>query len=152
VNIEWTISKKRGNFRPVLHYTMRLTDFEKSVGMPAVRVQSTIPRPPDPGLTYCWPGQNERAEWTPAEHYLLTTPPHTVGEANERIKLPWREHNLYPEVEESFLLLRAACELALRESAGSEPMQAEGRLETSGEAKKCIAPALVAERILQVIK
>lgn len=152
MNIEWTIAKKRGNFRPVLSYAITLTDYEKGLGMPAVRIESTIPKPPDAGLTYCWPGQNERAEWTPAEFHLLMTPPHTDGTLSKSLKLPWREDNDYPEVEESFRSLRDAFERALSQASASRPMDETGSLAISGGAKADIAPAFAAERILQVVK
>ncbi|MFW5735274.1 MAG: hypothetical protein ACOCWR_09450 [Oceanidesulfovibrio sp.] len=152
MNIEWTLSKKRGNFRPVLSYTITLTDYEKSLGVPAVRIQSTIPKPPDAGLAYCWPGQNERSEWTPAEFHLLMTPPHTDGTITKSIKLPWREGNGYPEVDESFGLLRDSFERVLAESSASCPMIETGRLELSGKATSEIAPAFAAERILRAIR
>ncbi len=60
MHIEWQIIKKRGNFRPILRYTITLTEFEVGLGMPAVRMQSCLPKPPDAGWTYCWPGENER--------------------------------------------------------------------------------------------
>lgn len=151
MNIEWSITKKRGNHRPVLRYSISLTEFEKSLCMPAVRIESTIPKPPDASWVYCWPGQNERGDWTPTERYLLMTPSHKTGESSESVKLPWRKGNDYPEVEASFTALRGAFERTLAEASDSPPMNETGRLETSGLAKKTIAPAYAAERILKVV-
>ena len=47
MKIEWNIVKKRGNYRPVLHYTAVLNEFERGLCLHAVRVMSTIPKPPD---------------------------------------------------------------------------------------------------------
>lgn len=152
MNIVWNITKKRGNLRPVLNYTTTLTEFEKSIAMPAVRITSTIPRPPDVGWQHCWPGENERGQWTPAEFHLLMTPSYRSGSLTESLKLPWRENNAYPEVEASFLVLREAFEHVLATSANSKAMQVQGRLETSGLARKSIAPAVAAQRILKVVK
>lgn len=152
MNIEWSISKQRGNFRPVLTYSIALSEFEVGLGVPAVRVESAIPKPPDLGWTHCWPGQNERGSWTPSEWHTLMTPSHKSKELTERLKLPWRENNAYPEVEESFLALRDAFERVLTETSQSKPLLEKGRLETSGLAKAKIAPAFAAERILQVVK
>ncbi|MFO7596169.1 MAG: hypothetical protein R6W92_07455 [Desulfocurvibacter africanus] len=152
MDIEWSITKKRGNMRPILNYSIILSEFEKDLGMLAVRVESTIPKPPDAGWTHCWPGQNERGDWRPEEFYLLMTPSHKTGKASETLKLPWRQDNAYPEVEQSFMQLREAFERVLVETADSPPMRASGNLETSGNAKRAVAPAFAAGRILQVVK
>ncbi|AGW15281.1 hypothetical protein [Megalodesulfovibrio gigas] len=152
MRMEWTIIKGRGNLRPVLQYTVTLTEFEKSLAVPMVEVESGIPKPPDAGWNFCWPGQHERGPWTPTEFHVLQTPNHRSGQATASLKLPWRADNLYPEVETSFLALREAFEIALTEAAQSQPFQVQGRLETSGEAKKHIAPAVAAARILHAVK
>lgn len=152
MNIQWSITKKRGNLRPLLNYTITLNEFEKGLAMPAVRIESTIPKPPDAGWEHCWPGQNERAPWTPAEFHLLMTPSHRAGETTGQVKLPWRESNEYPEVKQSFLALRDAFETALAQAAASAPLHEEDTLEASSAAKKTIAPAYAAERLLQVVK
>ncbi len=152
MNIRWSITKERGNFRPVLRYTTRLNEFEQGLGLPMVRIESTIPKPPDGAWTYCWPGQNERGTWEPSEFHLLKTPSHKTGELTEALKLPWREDNSYPEVEESFAALREAFEKALAQAARSAPMRENGSLETTAEAKRLVAPVFVAQRLLQIAR
>ncbi len=152
MKIEWNIDKKRGNARPLLVFTITLTDFEKELGMPAVRIESSIPKPPDAGWRHCWPGQNERAGWTPGEHYLLMSPSHKKGRVTETLTLPWRESNEYPEVAQSFLLLREAFERELEAAVQSAPLQVQDTLETSPPARKAIAPAVAAERMLRLVK
>lgn len=152
MNMTWTITKKRGNFRPVLHYTLTLTDYEKSLALPAVRIQSPIPKPPDAGWTHCWPGQNERGDWQPTEFHLLMTPSHQTGKAGDTLKLPWREDNVYPEVEQAFAMLRDAFEAALAQAVDSAPMDQSGSLETSEAARRHIAPALAAQRLLRAVR
>lgn len=151
MNIEWKINKKRGNFRPVLSYSISLNQFEKEMGLPAVRIESRIPKPPDAGWTHCWPDENERGAWIPGEFYLLMTPSYKSGKVEESIKLPWREDNTYPEVRESFVMLREAFERTLASASASSPMSEQGRLESSTAVKKVIAPAAAAERILKVV-
>ena len=152
MKIQWNITKKRGNMRPVLSFTITLSEFERNLAMPAVRIQSAIPKPPDPGWDHCWPGQNERDTWEPEEFYLLMTPSHRSGETSERFKLPWRADNAYPEVEQAFMALRDAFELALEQACNSRSMHRDGSLETSEIAKKTIAPAFAAERMLRTIQ
>jgi hypothetical protein len=151
VNIEWKIEKKRGNYRPLLHYTVTLGEFECGLCLPAVRVQSLIPRPPEASWSYCWPGQNERGQWTPSDWHLLMTPSHKDKSSSQTLKLPWREDNAYPEVEESFALLRDAFEEALTRAVQSAPMNLGGRLETSSVMRQTIAPAFAAGRILRAV-
>lgn len=151
MNIQWTIAKARGNQRPVLSYTTSLSDFEKTLAVPAVRIESSIPKPPDSGWGHCWPGENERGPWTPVEHHLLMTPSHRTGSLTERLRLPWREDNAYPEVEASFQALRQAFETALAQAVASSPMQQTGSLETTPAARQAIAPAFMAQRILRAV-
>ena len=150
MKIEWNIVKKRGNYRPVLHYTVTLNEFERSLCLHAVRVESTIPKPPEASWTYCWPGQNERGPWTPSAWYCLMTPSHKDGKFSDSLKLPWREGNAYPEVEASFAALRTAFETALGQALDSAPISDAGRMETSGTMRQVMAPAFMAQRILGV--
>ena len=119
--------------------------------MPMVRIESAIPRPPDPGRASCRPGSNERGDWIPTEFYLIMTPTHKTGVLKERLKLPWRASNAYPEVEVSFTALREAFERVLEESADSAPMNVSGRLDTTKKTRRAVAPAFAADRILRVV-
>jgi hypothetical protein len=152
MQIEWSIEKKRGNYRPVLIATANLNDFECGLCLPAVRVESTIPKPPEASWSHCWPGQNERGGWTPVERYLLTTPSHKERSSMQRLKLPWREDNSYPEVEESFALLRAAFEEALAHALQSAPMSLCGSMEVTPAMRRTLAPAFAAQRILRAVE
>ena len=62
MHIEWNITKRRGNIRPILHYTVTLEEHERELALPFIRVVSTIPEPPDSWQEFCYPGQHERAE------------------------------------------------------------------------------------------
>ena len=126
MKIEWNIVKKRGNYRPVLHYTAVLNEFERSLCLPAVQVKSTIPKPPEAGWTFCWPGQNERGPWTPADWYYLMTPSHKDGKTSDSLKLPWRADNAYPEVEGFFHRVAHGFEAALSEALESAPLSTTG--------------------------
>ena len=148
MKIEWNIVKKRGNYRPVLHYTAVLNEFERGLCLHAVRVMSTIPKPPEASWTFCWSGQNERGQWTPSVWYSLMTPSHKDGKLSDSLKLPWREDNTYPEVEASFAALRTAFEEALASALESAPLNNSGSLETSGTMRQVMAPAFMAQRIL----
>ena len=46
MHIEWNITKRRGNIRPILHYTVTLEEHERELALPFIRVVSTIPEPP----------------------------------------------------------------------------------------------------------
>ena len=77
MHIEWNITKRRGNIRPILHYTVTLEEHERELALPFIRVVSTIPEPPDSWQEFCYPGQHERAE-NPAsgKTYDLEIPSH----------------------------------------------------------------------------
>ena len=43
MKINWKIEKQRGNFRPVLKYSISLEEHEKAIAMHAVNIESSIP-------------------------------------------------------------------------------------------------------------
>lgn len=154
MKITWTISKKRGNWRPVLNYTCIFEDWERSLlASESVSVKTELPellRYPEPD---CPPGQRERAAgWKPEKWHRLCANPNRSG---ERIgfKLPWRPGAKpdYPEVEEGFRLLRDAYERALREAYDSDPFEHTGELDLTQETKQHIAPGVTADRMLKIV-
>lgn len=68
------------------------------------------------------------------------------------MRLPWRENNVYPEIEESFIKLRETFEAELSAAHGSAPMQEKNCLETSAAAKAEIAPGVLAERFFHLAR
>ncbi|CCO24922.1 hypothetical protein [Maridesulfovibrio hydrothermalis] len=146
--IEWNISKKRGNFRPILTYTIVLEDFERDLAMPNIVQQSTIPQPPDSWSASCLPDKCERAE-KECSTYQIYTPDHKTGEVTGKCILPWREEGVYPEIEESFILLREEFESVLKAAYESQPLEINGKLELSTETRKHIAAGLISQRFLE---
>ena len=132
MHIEWNITKRRGNIRPVLHYTVTLEEHERELALPFIRVVSTIPEPPDSWQEFCYPGQHERAE-NPAsgKTYDLEIPSHKGRLWKQSLRLPWREENDYPEVEQSFKKLCDAFEAELKAAYGSLPMDESNSLAAS---------------------
>ncbi len=151
MKVEWKILKKRGNLRPVLTYSVILEDFEKALALPPLRVRSSIPEPADSWQDYCYPNQHERADGsTPKAFYELETPSHRGKAWPQTLRLPWREDNSYPEVEESFGLLREAYERMLRETYASAPMNVESSLSSSNDVRAYVAPGVAAARFLRM--
>ena len=150
--ITWRIEKRRGNLRPELTYSVILEGHEKGLALPYVRVESTIPEPPASWQAHCHPHEHERAGAPPAGHYSLATPSHAMRGTGQSLRLPWREDNAYPEVEASFWLLRAAFEQELAAAHASEPMDVTGKLAVSGELKRDMAAAIVADRLLRLAR
>lgn len=151
MHIEWKISKKRGYFRPVLQYCVRLEDHEKALALPIVSVVSTIPQPEEDRQDYCYPGLFERAEgYTPTKFYTLEAPSHKGHSWTRNLTLPWRANNEYPEVEQSFQSLRDALETEIEHADQSQPMSENGSVQTSSAAKVMLAPNLLAERFLSI--
>lgn len=62
MNIKWNITKKRGNVRPVLTYTIVLDEHEKALALPPLRLTSEIPEPEESWQEHCYPGQYERSQ------------------------------------------------------------------------------------------
>ena len=153
MKIEWKITKKRGNARPLLTYCVTLEEYEKELALPAMRVPSTIPEPKDSWQEYCYPGQLERAAPGTGETmacYELETPSHRGKSWPQTLRLPWRADNFYPEVEESFRTFRDAFDSMVREAYASAPMNEEGSLSSSDAARIHIAPGVAAARFLRM--
>ncbi|MGX7948671.1 hypothetical protein [Oleidesulfovibrio alaskensis] len=148
--IEWRIVKKRGNYRPELCYSITLEPFERELAVPQVLMESSIPCPPCEWEPHCLPGTHERAGRQPGV-YRLYTPDHKRGEATGRLRLPWREEQQYPEVEESFRELRARFEVVLKNAYDSAPADISGCLELTQATRSHIACGVVRQQFLQVM-
>lgn len=152
MTIRWNIVKERGNLRPRLTVEMKLTDYERQLCVPVVRVDDALPKPPDAGWRHCLPDENERSceSWQASDFHRLQTPHHKDGSCSECYVLPWRADNSYPEVEAAFDLLRERFEQGVREACASAPMDEHGELETSSTTKRQLAPSVAADRILRL--
>ena len=151
MDIAWKITKKRGNLRPVLTYSVMLEEYEKELALPPLRVRSSIPEPPDSWQDFCYPGQMERAEgFEPAAFYDLESPSHRGKSWPQTLRLPWRSDNAYPEVEESFRQFRKAFEDMLRLAYASAPMEEERSLQSTGAIRVHVAPGVAAARFLRM--
>lgn len=149
MKIEWKIEKQRGNYRPDLKYTISLEEHERAIATESIRIESTIPRIPQPGRRWCMPGEFERTEgWQPTEFHFLTVPWFRTGVASDFLRLPFRESGEYPEVEASFTRLREKYEEVVRKTYGWQPIKENGKLETSSETKTAIAARLAAMQML----
>jgi hypothetical protein len=151
MRIEWKINKRAGHLRPKLYYCIILEAFEVALAVPMVSVTSTIPKPPDAGQYFVWPGTKERGKEAPDAVYELSTPSHQTARRRETLMLPMRADNHYPEVEESFLELRRAYEAVLLEAYGNTAFETEGHLDMSAQTKRRLAPSVIAERFLSLV-
>jgi hypothetical protein len=154
MRMEWRIHKERGYLRPVLYYTVTMEEHEKKLALPPISVLSCIPVPEEHWQEYCYPGQFERGaveeggETAERKYYSLEIPSHQGHSWQQALRLPWRESNEYPEVEASFIQLRAVFEKELAGAYASLPMKTEGSLQTSAAARRNVAPAVLGERLL----
>ena len=151
MKIEWKIKKRRGNLRPKLYYKIALEPFEIKLGVPMVRITSIIPKPPDAWESHSYPGEKERRDWIPEIFYELYSPSHKTGCFEDMIRLPMRENCEYPEVEESFLLLRKEYEKKLKAAYHNAEFEIRGALGISAETKKQIAPGVIALKMLNAV-
>ncbi len=149
MKIQWKIEKKRGNYRPVLSYVITLEEHEKDLAMNALTIESSIPHIPDAGMPWCMPGCNERAPgWEPIDFHSLSVPYFKIGTTSERIRLPFRESASYPEVEQSFAMLRDAYEKAVNEVYQWQPFYTTGEMDITPAAKEQRAATLTARKML----
>ncbi len=153
MKIEWKITKKTGNLRPILSYYFVVEKFEKALALPPINIQSTIPEPMESWQEYCYPNELERAQNSQFKGlYNLSLVSHKGNMWPQSIRLPWREDNIYPEVEESFKLLRQAFEAELANAKQSQAMEESHCLQLTEQATQNIAPAVLAEKFLSFAK
>jgi hypothetical protein len=146
--INWKLTKKRGNFRPVLEYSIKLEDFEKELAVDQVVLESLIPEPPGSCFFSCLPGEYERGNGE-CGVYRIYTPDHKKAFAEGKLVLPWREDGSFPEIEKSFLLLRENFEIKLKEAYDSLPIEETGSLELSAKTRNYLASGLISKKILE---
>ncbi len=149
MKIEWKITKKRGNLRPVLSYSFVIEPFERELALPPILLESTIPEPLEPWQEHCYPHEFERAHAPEYKGcYRLQLVSHKGRAWTQQLRLPWRVDNTYPEVEHSFEMLRAAFEKELINANVSKPMDESAFLTISDGTTQNIAPAVLAEKFL----
>lgn len=153
MKINWKIKKRRGNFRPVLTYTLILESFEKALAIQAVAVKSLIPEIPRRHESFCLPDENERHPcWSPSPDrcHWLQVPYFKTGETRGFIRLPFTETGKYPEVEASFRKLQKAYEEKICIAYGQAPFETAGDLDISPEIQEQISPRVTADRLLAI--
>ncbi|PIE66522.1 MAG: hypothetical protein CSA26_00530 [Desulfobacterales bacterium] len=149
MRINWKIVKQRGNYRPSLRYKLTLEEYERELAAHSVKIQSFLPCLGNPHQSFCLPGTFERsAEWQPVDYQWITTPSFKEGWLENYIRLPFRESGKYPEVEQSFILLREQHEQVIKAAYGWEPIDCTGELDTSNDTKEVIAAALTAQKMI----
>ncbi len=153
MKIEWSINKERGNLRPILTYSFSVDKFEKALALPPVIIASSIPEPVESWREYCYPNVDERSK-NPVykDFYRLEIVSHKGKLWEQKIRLPWREDNNYPEIEESFNKLRQAFEEELERANASLPMNESSFLNITEKATVDIAPSVLAEKFLHFAK
>ena len=151
MQIHWEIVKKRGNLRPMLTYSFAVEPWEREMAIPPIRISSTIPKPEESFAEFCYPGQHERAAGYSSSGrptYELEIVSHKGKLWPQSLRLPWREDNSYPEVEESFARLRDAVERESAMASRSEPLRLEGSLDCRAGRRSGMAAAVLADKFL----
>ncbi len=151
MKIDWKIKKERGNLRPKLYYKTELEPFEIKLCVPMTQIISTIPKPPDVWKNHASLDKEERNGcWFSAVFYKICAPSCETGCFEEMIRLPMRENCRYPEVEESFLMLRKEYEKKLKAAYHNTAFEVQSTLGISSETKKQIAPGITALKMLEL--
>ena len=151
--IQWELTKKRGNFRPEVQYTLTLEPFEQELGIEQIHVTTALPKPPESWQGYCYPGCLERRDLAAnfsQESYVITTPSHKTVTTCGSVRLPWKEGSDYSEVREAFELVRTTFEAAVKAAFDSAPLEVAEELSMSLELKQHISSGVAAKKLLQV--
>ena len=127
MKITWKIHKKRGFFRPTLAYKVEFEEWEKSLGIPTVTIESTIPQPSDYYVN------KDTLENDESETMI------SLGSAGGTPTLPYRQPGQYPEVKESMEQLRAAIEAAIIQAHDSLALNIKESLDMTPATKKHVA-------------
>lgn len=149
MEITWKLSKKRGNFRPVLNYKIIIGSDEKDLGIPSLSVDTKILKPIDSWESHCFPNNNERGGLYDKETYKITTPSFKKPEVKGRLMLAWRETLDYRDVEKGMELVRNEIEKEVLNAQKSLPIEKSGSIEYTSDFRKKAAPAIAAERFLK---
>ncbi len=141
MRITWKITKKRGNWRPVLQYKILLEEWERELNIQIPHITTNIPETPDYG-DRC--SREADPAWTPKERIYLKP------EYPTNHHLPWRPgpNPEYPEVEEAMAMLRDAVEAAIIQAHDSLALEITGALEMTPQAKKRVAAYVAARKML----
>ncbi len=151
MQIHWEIVKKRGNLRPMLTYSCAAEPWEREMAIASIRISSTIPKHEESFAEFCYPGQHERAAGYSSSGrptYELEIVSHKGKLWPQSLRLPWREDNSYPEVEESFARLRDAFERESARASRSEPLRLQGSIDCSAGRRGGMAQAVLADKFL----
>lgn len=120
MRITYGITKRRGNWRPVLTYQCRKDKWEWDLAVPGGDTLVRVPR----GHTYiekALPGELERADKPFTDMVVLKLPSSDDMANDQKVILPWRPgaHPEYPEVHEAMQALMAEWERRVSEAMAS---------------------------------
>jgi hypothetical protein len=151
MKIQWDITKRRGNHRPVLTYEIELEAFEVELAVPRVVLEKAVVRPPSSWRSFCQPDQDERGG-AALEWYRLMTPDHGRGTFGERLTLPWRGPKArFTDVNDAFARLRHDFELVLTAAYDSVPLDIASELSLTDATRRHIASGVASARFLAAV-
>jgi len=147
MKIKWRIEKKQGYWRPVLTYSIELEQWEIDLAIPKVSIKSKIATPPD---FFSYATEEKNNNWKPKNYHTISTADWSVKKAEREIKLIWKpgKNPDYPEVEESFKMLREAYEKELIKAIESKGFIKDGELELTPQTKRKVAPYAAKQKMI----
>ncbi|MGE4518230.1 MAG: hypothetical protein AB7E04_01825 [Desulfobacteraceae bacterium] len=148
MEINWKILKKRGYFRPVLTYSIKLSKEECGLGISSLKIDTKILKPLNSWESHCFPDKNERAGLFDSKTYEISSPSFKNSVINGSFVLCWKEDNLYPEVKKGFEIVRNVMENEIVKAQESLPISESGEIFISSAFRKKTAPGFAAERFL----
>lgn len=153
MKISWKITKKRGNWRPVLEYTCTKEKWEIDLAIPGggeteVKIETAWS-----ASERVFDGQDERSREGSEKNYLslLSYPASHEKTHSWRHKLPWKPaaKPQYPEIKQAFNDLMRVWEAEVKKALASEEITETGEVEYSPEAKKEFAPYVAKQKMTE---
>jgi hypothetical protein len=132
MKIEYTITKKRGNWRPILAYKVIKEQWEIDLAVPGVYTDIRVPKGHD-YVHSVLPGDSERGSEHVEDSAALKLPPHDTAAYDAKIILPWRPgaHPEYPEVHQAMRDLMTEWERRVAEAMDSGEVSQQFLVEPS---------------------
>jgi hypothetical protein len=149
MEITWKLTKKRGNWRPVLKIEIKKEAWETELLVPRVKIKTPWPDVWERKAFVVIDDSRPSKKWAERGFLSLYTP--FPSRDSEKIKIFIPLKKKYPEIEIVLRALLRKYERALIEAYDRSPFEKGGRLEMSDACKRHVAPGVAREKILRAV-
>eukprot|EP00767_Chilomastix_cuspidata_P000007 gnl/Chilomastix_cuspidata/10007.p2 GENE.gnl/Chilomastix_cuspidata/10007~~gnl/Chilomastix_cuspidata/10007.p2 ORF type:complete len:154 (-),score=10.29 gnl/Chilomastix_cuspidata/10007:47-508(-) len=151
MEINYEIEKQRGNFRPVVKYTITLGENEAILGIPPLKIDSGIKKPVNSWEKHCYPDKNERAGLFDKENYQILTPGFKNRESKGELRLGFNDSNDYKEVYDCFIKVRDIIEKEILKAKDFSAFNKSFKIGFSDDFKTERAPSSAKDMFLKAV-